>query len=143
MFNSLISPKRPKGAWLHVVNPNAGPLDAMGYPHVSWLHKETGLFAISAVEVMTPEEGELEIGPEYHLSISMSGQRCSTSDALFVLNAFDLLNAMEDNHVPSGRVRNFWMPVADRLSGYECPCTNAEPAMIEDKGDFVWRGITK
>jgi hypothetical protein len=47
------------------------------------------------------------------------------------------------NHVPSGRVRNFWRPVADHLSGYECPCVADEPAIREDKGDYVWRGITR
>jgi hypothetical protein len=29
--------------------------------------------------------------------------------------------------------------VADHLSGYECPCQETEPAIREDKGDFVWR----
>ena len=48
----------------------------------------------------------------------------------------------EDNHVPGGFVRNFWRPVADRFSGYECACVATEPAIVEDKGDFVWRGIT-
>ena len=43
---------------------------------------------------------------------------------------------------PNGCVRNFWRPVADHLSGYECPCVEHEPAMVEDKGDYVWRGLT-
>ncbi|AHC47973.1 hypothetical protein AX27061_3513 [Achromobacter xylosoxidans NBRC 15126 = ATCC 27061] len=59
-----------------------------------------------------------------------------------MLDEFDLIDANEDNHVPSGRVRNFWRPVADRWAGYECPCQENEPAMREDKGDFVWRGVT-
>jgi hypothetical protein len=33
--------------------------------------------------------------------------------------------------------------VADRLSGYTCPCQNNEPAIREDKGDYVWRGVTR
>jgi len=33
--------------------------------------------------------------------------------------------------------------VADRFSGYERACVATEPAMVEDKGDFVWRGITR
>jgi hypothetical protein len=89
------------------------------------------------------EPGQPELGPEYHLSVSLSGARCSAADALFVLAAFELTDAKEDNHVPSGRVRNFWRPVADKLSAYECPCVDDEPAIREDKGDFIWRGVTR
>jgi hypothetical protein len=142
MIQSLIQLKRPTGpGWTQVVNHNTRDLDALGYPHNSWIHKATGLFAISAVEVAR-DPGQPDLGPEYHLSVSLSGQRCSAADALFVLNEFNLLDAKEDNHVPSGRVRNFWRPVADHLSGYECPCVDDEPAIKEDKGDFVWRGVT-
>jgi hypothetical protein len=48
----------------------------------------------------------------------------------------------EDNHVPGGFVRNFWKPVAEKLIGHVCPCKDNEPEMAENKGDFVWRGIT-
>lgn len=68
--------------------------------------------------------------------------RCTSADALWVLAEFDLLDAKEDNHVPGGKVRNWWRPVADHLSGYECPCTDEEPAVRENKGDYVWRGVT-
>lgn len=140
---AIVQPKAPRGAgWIEVQNPNVADLDSLGYPHKSWIHEPTGLFAISAVEVAY-EPGQPELGPEYHLSVSLSGRRCSAADALFVMSEFDLLDAKEDNHVPSGRVRNFWRPVADKLSGYECPCVDDEPAIREDKGDFTWRGITK
>jgi hypothetical protein len=143
MTESLIKPKRPVSlGWRQVKNPNTAALDSMSYPHTSWIHEATGLFAISALEVVS-DPGQPALGPEYHLSVSMSGQRCSTADALFVLNEFDLLDAKEDNHVPSGRVRNFWRPVADHLSEYECPCVDDEPTIKEDKGDFVWRGVTR
>lgn len=139
---SIVQPKTPLGqGWLKIANPATRQLDEIGYPHETWIHQETGLFAISAVEV-AHEEGKFDLGPEYHLSISLNGSRCSSADALFVLAAFGLTDAKEDNHVPSGRVRNFWRPVADHLSGYECPCVDQEPAIKEDKGDFVWRGVT-
>lgn len=142
MIESIIKPKRPTGqGWQQVHNPNVKLLDSLGFPHASWMHEQTGMFAISAVEV-ADEPGQVKLGPEYHLGLSQGGQRCTTADAVWVLAQFDLLDAKEDNHVPSGKVRNFWRPVADNLSGYECPCVDDEPAIKEDKGDFVWRGVT-
>lgn len=120
---------------------------ALGYPVNAWFHPVARLFVLSALEVAN-EEGQLEIGPEYHLSVSRRDrldrpERCSSADALWVLDQFGLPDAREDNHVPGGVVRNFWRPVADNLSGYKCPCVDDEPAIVEDKGDFVWRGVTR
>lgn len=117
---SIIQPKRPASAgWRRATWWQCPPgLAALGYPVVAWEHAQSGLFALSA------------------------GERCSSADAVFVLAAFDLSDAKEDNHIPNGKVRNFWRPVADHLSGYECPCVEQEPAMVENKGDFVWRGLT-
>jgi len=144
MIQSIIKPKRPNsGSWDLDRNWQAPPaLAALGYPVEAWWHEPTRLFCLSAVEVVT-EPGKVDLGPEYHLSVSKNGQRCTSAEAVWVLAQFDLLDALEDNHVPNGRVRNFWRPVADHLSGYECPCVAVEPAIAEDKGDFVWRGITK
>lgn len=50
-----------------------------------------------------------------------------------------LEGAEEDNHVPHGKVRNFWRPVAELLVGKECECKAEEPVIREDKGDFIWR----
>lgn len=74
--------------------------------------------------------------------MSKNQRRCTSAEASFVLHHFGLEDAREDNHVPSGMVRNFWRPVNDNLSGYECPCVDEEPAMREDKGDFIWRGVS-
>lgn len=144
MTQSIISPKRPDAAgWQRATWWRPTPaIIAYGYPIEPWEHPESGLFVLSGVEV-AHEPGQPELGPEYHLSISLQGRRCSTADAMFVLAAFGLTDATEDNHVPSGRVRNFWRPVADRLSGHECPCVDDEPAIAEDRGDFVWRGVTR
>jgi hypothetical protein len=141
---AIIQPKRPAAdGWRRAVWWACPPqLAVLGYPIEAWEHPASGLFALSAVEVAR-EPGKADIGPEYHLSMSLNGQRCSSGDALFVLSAFGLLDAKEDNHVPGGRVRNFWRPVADHLSGYECACVDDEPAIREDKGDFVWRGVTR
>lgn len=124
----------------------ASPETTLGYEGECWFHRASCLYVISAVEVAAPEGG-ISKGPEYHLSIShqtMDGpDRCTSADALFVLAAFDLLEAEEDNHVPNGRGRNFWRPVADGLVGLECACKADEPAIVEDKGDYVWRGVTR
>jgi hypothetical protein len=118
-----------------------------GYAAEAWYYLSRGLAVISAVEVVAPEPGAEVLGPEYHLSLSRTQPngtpgRCSSADARWVLAQFGLEDAEEDNHVPRGKVRHFWRPVADRLSGYACHCKDREPAIIEDKGDYVWRGVT-
>ena len=145
VVDSIIQPKRPTGrGWTRATWWQCPPgLAELDYPVESWEHKANWLFVLSAVEKVKPEPGEVDVGPEYHLSISAYGARCSTADAVWVLGQFDLADATEDNHVPSGVVRNFWRPVADNLSGFECPCQESEPAIREDKGDFVWRGVTR
>lgn len=140
-MNSVIKPKQPndkgwrKASWW--VMPQA--IAELGYPCEAWENMALGLFVLSAVEV-ADEPGKPSLGPEYHLSISAHGKRCSSYAARLALTAFGLEDATEDNHVPSGKVRNFWRPVADRLSGYECPCVETEPNIVEDRGDYVWRG---
>lgn len=139
----IIKPKRPIGpGWRQCQPPPAWV--TLGFAGESWQHAEHRLNVISAVEVADDGDG-IDKGPEYHISISLqafdgSTARCSRADAIWVLGQFDLLEAEEDNHVPNGLVRNFWRPVTDKLVGLECACKDAEPAMVEDKGDFIWRG---
>lgn len=143
MIQSIIQPKRPTAVgWRQIRNVAHLPVAAEGYPFEVWAHDANGLGVISAVEVAAEQAGMPALGPAYHLSVSAFGERCSTADALWVLAQFDLLDALEDNHVPGGKARNFWRYVADNLSGIECPCVDDEPAIVEDKGDYVWRGVT-
>ncbi len=140
----IIKPKRPTGpGWRRCAPPPKWV--TLGYAAESWVHAESGLCVISAVEV-ADDGGGVGKGPEYHISVSrdIAGQvtRCTSADAIWMLEQFDLLDGEEDNHVQSGRVRNFWRPVADSLVGIECACKDSEPAIREDKGDFVWRGIS-
>lgn len=111
--------------------------DALGYQSDWYSHPE-GYIAISALEVT---DGILrnETIPQYHISISKNGGRCDSQEAQFILTQFGLSDALEDNHVPSGIVRNFWQPVDENKIGMECHCVNEEPAIKEDKGDFIWR----
>lgn len=142
-MQSIIQPKEPapdngwrRAAWWKA----PAELVKMGYPVIAFEHLETGLFVLSALEVIDGP-GEPDLGPEWHISISKNQRRCTSAEALFVLHHFGMDDAREDNHVPNGVVRNFWRHVADNLSGYECPCVDEEPAMREDKGDFVYRGV--
>lgn len=136
---SIVAVVRPKGAgWREL------PCDkrfTLGYPARAFFHPKSNLAVISAVEVA--DDGKIDKGPEYHVSISkqmLSGpRRCDSNEAKWVLDQFGLDGAEEDNHVPHGVVRNFWRPVATGLVGLECECKAEEPAIKEDKGDFVWR----
>lgn len=141
MLNSIIKPKRPTGpGWERFKDVSSLPIAKEGYPFEVWAHPVNRLSVISAVEVATEKPGMPALGPAYHLSISNFGKRCTSGDAVWVLGQFDLVDAKEDNHVPNGMARNFWRYVADNLSGIECPCVAGEPAIVEDKGDYVWRG---
>lgn len=140
MTESIIKPKRPTGpGWRQILTP-VYPIHDEGYPYEVWAHDANGLGVISAVEVAAEKIGQQALGPAYHLSVSAFGERCSSADAVWVLGQFDLFDALEDNHVPNGKVRNFWRYVADHLSGVECGCVDEEPAIAEDKGDYIWRG---
>lgn len=136
---SILQPKRPthRFGWRLVAKQ---PL-ASGYPNEAWVHDANSISVITAVEVAR-DPGQPDVGPEYHISISACGERCSATDALWALAQFDLSDAKEDNHVPGGKVRNYWRAVADNLGGSECKCIDDEPAIREDKGDYVWRGVS-
>lgn len=137
---SIVAVLRPHGeGWEEFPGAKAYSL---GYPCRAFYHNRSRLFVMSAVEVANDADG-IDKGPEYHISISkqlVSGPtRCDSNEARWVLAQFQLDGAEEDNHVQSGKVRNFWRTVATGLIGLECACKAEEPAIIEDKGDFVWR----
>jgi hypothetical protein len=111
---------------------------SMGATYPTRAYQYHDLCVISAVEV--PDEN---IGFEYHVSITKQSfdgvGRCSSNEAKWVLEEIGLEGWEEDNHVPYGKARHFWRPVAENLVGMECKCKAIEPAIVEDKGDFVWR----
>jgi len=136
MIESLIKPKRPKGdGWI-----SRGAGNVAGFENHAWIHIQSGLSVISAVEVAS-DPGDIDRGPEYHISISKNGGRCTSQEAKWVIRQFDAEGSEEDNHVPNGFVRNFWMPVNENLIGFECPCKATETAVKLDKGDYVWRPV--
>lgn len=138
---SIVQALRPKGdGWVELPGDpqisNGGPL------HIFLHHSRICVF--SAVEYVR-DTGQ-EAAQEFHLSMSrqtpLGPRRISSMEARWVLREFGGDGALEDNHVPSGRARNFWRPVAAPLVGKVCPCNDEEPAIAEDKGDYIWRGIT-
>lgn len=137
----IIQPLTPSGAgWVRL--PPLPKQVSLGYPAIAFSH-DTGLLVISAVEV-AEDKDQINRGAEYHIIISKEtfyGRklRCDSNEAAWVLAQFGCVGAIEDNHVPGGFVRNFWRPVAEPLVGMECACKDDEPAIKEDKGDFVWR----
>lgn len=137
---NVLKPKRPKGAGWEFLWPYPESQN-FGYGGEVWFYPEQRLLVISCVEV-TNDLDDVALGPQYHISASKQPhQRCTRNEARFVQKAFGMLDADEDNHVPNGIVRNFWMPVADKYKGHVCPCKDTETAFKENKGDYVWRGI--
>lgn len=140
-FKSIIRPLAPTGSgW--VGGRDVSKLIGSAYETIAWMHPESGMRVLSAVEVAI--EPGIEKGPEYHISISKGRhvgdvQRCTSQEAQWVLAQFGLDGAEEDNHVNRGLARNFWRPVAENLVGIECKCKNDEPVIKEDKGDFIYR----
>lgn len=135
---SVVQSLKPSGeGWIEV---DGRPMpDAITCSY--WMHAH-GFYVISAVEKVT-EPGEIDKGPEYHLSFSRQTpygpERVDTNDAMWILKEFGLEGALEDNHVPNGKARNFWRTVREDLIGYECACVEDEPAIRENKGDYIWR----
>ena len=113
------------------------------YPLHAWYFEARNLSVLSAVEV-AHEDGAPDKGPEYHISVAKqpvpnSVERCSAEEAKWVLEQFGLDGAEEDNHVPNGKARNFWRPVADHLVGMECACKDVENVVVE--GDYETRPL--
>jgi hypothetical protein len=143
MSESIIKPLRPAGHLWRGPIP-LPPQITLGYEGYAWQNTEHNLQVFSCVEVAQDKDG-ISRGPEYHVSISKrigggNPTRASTAEVSWVLHQFgDMSGWEEDNHVPGGVVRNFWRPVAEPLIGMECACKADEPAMVEDKGEYVWR----
>jgi hypothetical protein len=137
---SIIKTLKPKlGDWIEIQPSGFVVRDSIAA--TAWLHRD-GFFAISAIEKAYDKDG-IDKGPEYHLSFSRQNAfgvfRVTSNQAKWLLSEFGCDGAIEDNHVPFGKVRNFWRPVNENFVGIECVCVGDEPAIKEDKGDYIWR----
>lgn len=137
---SIIQPLQPRAvnSWNIIPMPK---MPAESNAIEAWLHKD-GFAVLSAVEMAEAEGPESPLELHYHISISKNGGRCDSNEAHWVLQEFGCEGAEEDNHVPYGVVRNFWRPVNENRVGIECACKEDEPAIREDKGDYVWRPVS-
>ncbi len=128
----IIKPKTPKGGFWQFDQ----PWQVLGYPGERWFSVR-GHIVITAVEVAATEE--IELGPEYHVSVSFRGGRMPAASIPWFLKEWDMEGADEDNHVPNAIARHFWKPVAEKYHGYVCPCKENEHAIVE--GDYIWRPL--
>lgn len=110
---NIINPLRPTGEGWVGGNDVRSPLRSP-YPAGQWLHKESGLFVISEVEVVSDKDG-IDRGPEYQICISklLNDDRtgCSADEVKWVLAQFKLDGAEEDTRLSTGRLRRFWRTV--------------------------------
>jgi hypothetical protein len=95
----------------------------------AWLHR-TGVGVLSALE--KTDTGDLE----WHVSVSYRGKVATGEQVRFALAAFDMISAEEDNHVPHGYVRNFWLPVNPERRGAPCKCKDESPLFVE--GEYAY-----
>jgi len=142
---SIVGCLRPKASgWQEMRIDPSNPILSSGRPARLYIHPRSRIQVISSVERISDA---LCDGPEYHLSISRNTPagpaRVDSNDARWVIDCFKFDGAREDNHVPNGRVRNFWRPVAGDWVGQRCRCEDEEAAIVEDRGDYVWRGVPK
>jgi hypothetical protein len=89
-----------------------------------------GIIALSSIHVIDGKE-------QYHLSFSDQGERLPAGVMEAILRQWGALAFEEDNHVPNGKVRNFWWIVGRDLPQI-CPCKNEEEPH-EEEGGYVWR----
>lgn len=142
----IVKPYRPRGKGWVQWDVGSDDLRCRAYAIERWYNRAHEVQVLSAVEVSTEMSGVIPATPHYHLSISKlvylayRPERCSSAKARWVLEEFGMDGALEDNHVAHGIVRNFWRPVAEPSVGKQCPCVDEEPAIREDKGDYIWRG---
>lgn len=114
------------------LKPKEGTWFLVGYvPQANGFRYENsmGVIAISSIHEVSGE-------PQYHVSFSHRGQRIDQDWMAPLLKQWGIEDFEEDNHVPNGKVRNFWKPVAGPV--IECPCKAVEEPHVE-KGGYVWR----
>lgn len=88
-----------------------------------------GVRAISSISLVYGK-------PQYHVSFSDNGKRIGITFMEAVLKQWRITDFEEDNHVPNGKVRNYWKPFDPEAK--ECRCKETEPPH-EETGGYVWR----
>ena len=106
-------------------------------------HDHTGAMVVSAVELVRDSAGKDHL--EWHVSVSgPRASRAGTGLVDVVRRHFDMGDAIEDNHVPNGVVRNLWLRVNPDERG-DCECVGEReevypiPGVGEDGGEYLYR----
>lgn len=94
-----------------------------------------GIRVVTSIDIASEMEGSPAV-PNWHISISKNGGRCSLDEARQVLMQFGASDFEEDNHDPKHKARHFWLQ-CDPSHRKPCPCKDTEEP-IDDKG-YVWR----
>lgn len=114
-----------------------------------WYHPPSNPSVLSAVELADPE-----IGPEWHVSVVVLGpaskpMRAGRGVVAMVLRDFGMVAEGEDNHVPGGKARHFWLAANADMRGV-CPCVATEraevtpiPGAAEEGDDFLYREVPR
>ena len=113
--------------------PKSGTWSEKGWVEVAnglMFENAMGVRAISAVQMV---DGK----PQWQVSFSHMGARIPSGWMEALLKQWDIEEFDEDNHVPNGKVRNYWKPF-DSLTPTVCPCKDKEPP-TEEEGGYVWR----
>jgi len=122
--------------------PPPGYEDVRPYAIERWYHRGNEVQVLSAIEMVSGESPEPR--GEFHVSISglkhlaSDCYRISESRARWALQQFNFTDYVQDNHVPAGKVRNYWRPIAENQNPV-CSCNEREPKVREMKRDYIWR----
>ncbi len=94
-----------------------------------WMRRR--VLAISTCVMAEAPNGDGSI-PQWHISFTNDGRRCTDEEVRQSLACFRLTGADEDNHEP-GMARHYWMPL-DPARRAECECKTTEKVIVEPDG---------
>lgn len=139
----ILQPMRPGGSSSWVMWPLMNPeFVAEAYAAERWFNRAHEIQVISSIEGVRQDNGSKRF--EYHLSVTactwpdFKVMRCNDQTARWAMVQFNFTDYVEDNHVPGGKTRNYWRPIAQNQDP-SCHCFETEPKIVEDKGDYIWR----
>lgn len=115
------------------IKPKSGSWKILGWEPYGQGFKYQNVMGVIAISSIHLIDGK----PQWHVSFSHQGQRIPQGWMESLLSQWGLQGWDEDNHVPNGKVRNYWKPV-QKTDPQVCPCkANEEPHLEE--GGYIWR----
>lgn len=95
-----------------------------------WMRRR--ILAISTCVTAAAPDGSGDAIPQWHISFTNEGRRCTDEEVRQSLAAFRLTGADEDNHEP-GMARHYWMPL-DPARRTDCECKTTEKTVTLPDG---------